>query len=196
MDINEILKGWGIKVPKDKWFAEYFCENEIERKKTFVIDKFPFVTGPKEIDKYNQFEIIYQQVFHKKADKKDFLKIELKYREVMNKLWLYNKTFLEVSLPEKLYAKYDQIVDEEYKKYLPLLKDKNLGNELIEITQKGELEFWLQLAVRDSAYVSFYLQEYEIIIVPYNCFLVYFHDMKFFPIIEKIAASEGLFIRE
>ncbi len=168
LDINAILYNWGINVPKNQWFAEYLCENE--KKKTVVIDRFPFLTDSKSIDKYNQFEIIYQQVFYKKANKKDFLKIELKYREFINKLWLYNKTFLEVGFPEKSYAEFNQVVDDEYKKFLPLVENNKLGGELIEITNKSELEFWLQLAMRDLAYVSFYLQDYEIIIVPYGCF--------------------------
>lgn len=163
---------------------------------TYYIDRFPLTSD--NFDKFDQLNILYQEVINGKAEKNIFLDIELKYRNVMNKLWLYNDMFVTFSGFSKEYAPLSKIVDKEYQKYLDIFENKNCKEKVFEITDKCELEFWVQLALRDATDAIFYLKNYQAIIVPnYDCvFNVYLDTNKYYPVIKDIATSEGLFLRQ
>lgn len=194
MDIIEILNDWDISIPSEGWFMEYLCNNKKEN--IYYIDKFPLKVESKNTYKFDQMDIFYQEVFLGEASKDDFLNIELKYRNIMNKLWLYNKTFVEFSISEKCFAKPDEIIDKKYIEYLPLLNKSSYIEGLSEIIQKNELEFWVQIGIRNIGNTIFYLQNYQTIIVPsWSYFIVYMNDTKFYRYIKDIVFSEGLFLR-
>lgn len=194
MDIIQILNDWGILIPNEEWFMEYLCNNKKEN--IYYIDKFPLKVGNQNADKFDQMDIFYQEVFLGEASKDDFLNIELKYRNIMNKLWIYNNTFIEFIISEKCFAKPSEIIDNKYIKYLPLLNNTSYIEGLSEITQKDEMEFWVQLGIRDIGNMIFYLKNYQAIIMPSGSyFIVYLNDAKFYTYIKDIVFSEGLFFR-
>lgn len=196
MNIIQVLNSWDIEVPGEDWFFEYLCDNRKEN--IFYIDRFPMTVGVNNAYKYDQMDIFYQEVFLGEASKNDFTSIETKYVNAIDKLWVYNKTFVEFSIPTRLcYGKPIEVIDEIYRKYLPSIENVERKDKLLEIKQKSELEFWTQLGTRDIADVIFYLEDYKAIIYPsWSCFIVYLHDMKNREIIKDIVASEGLFLRK
>ena len=170
---------------------------ESKEKNIFYIDKLPIPVGEDGDAKIDQIDIDYQQVIDGKALKDDFIKVESKYRNVINKLWIYNKTFVEFVLPGLYFEKPDIVIDNNYKEYLSEL-DGHTTKEgrLFEVNKKKKLEFWLQLGMRDAISVAFYLEDYKAIIVPsWSCFIMYLHDIKYYQIIKDIVISEGLFLR-
>lgn len=198
MDIYEVLNDWGINMPNAEHLPyeciAYLCNNNSEN--IYYIDKFPLPVEEENYEKLDQMDICYQQIVQGEVSKDDFLQIETKYRNTMNKLWLYNKTFTEFVLPDLYFEKPSVVIDKEYKNFLSLLDDNNKKSQLFEVKQKEELEFWVQIGVRDVVGTAFYLENYKSIIVPsWSCFTIYLHDTKFYQIIEDIVTSEGLFLR-
>ena len=196
MDINisKLFSGDSIDTSNREEFLKYLYDNKNDS--IYHIDRFP--TLVENIEKFDQINIFYQEVLENKVTKKDFLDIELKYRNFMNKLWLYNKVFVNFSASSESYAPLSKIVDKEYAKYLDIFKSKISKEKTFEITEKNELEFWVQIAFRDVADVTFYLKDYQAIIMPnYDCiFDIYLENQEFYKIIKDIVNSEGLFLRK
>jgi len=194
MDIIKLLGSWNINIPNNMGYLEYLCDNQ--SKNIYYIDKFPIKVSSENAYKFDQMDIFYQEVILCKALKRNFIKIETKYTNVMNKLWLYNKIFVQFMLPDKYFRKPETVINKEYKKFLPLLKDNSKYGKMVEIEQKKILEFWTQLSTRDVIGTVFYLEDYKAIIVPsWSYFIMYLHDIKYYQIIKDIVISEGLFLR-
>jgi len=198
MNIYKILKNWCLFIPELEC-SPYDCISYLrdnEKKSLYYIDKLPLSVGIENAYKLDDVDILYEQVIRGKASKHDFVQTEIKYINTISKLWIYNKTFVEFVLPDLYIEKPNFIVDNKYKKYLTILDDSRKTSNLLEIKKKDELEFWLQLGIRDAISVAFYLEDYKAIIVPsWSCFIMYLHDIKYYQIIKDIVISEGLFLR-
>ena len=173
---------------------EYLSSNKSVS--TYYIDRFPLASS--NFDKFDQMNVFYQEVLEGKIKSDTFLDIEMKYQNVMNKLWLYNDVFVTFSGFSKKYALLSKIMDKEYQKYLDMFKNKNFSGKAFEITGKYELEFWVQLAFRDATDAIFYLKNYQAIIVPnYDCvFNIYLGTNNYYSVVKDIVVSEGLFLRK
>ena len=198
MNVYEIFNNWGINMPNIEHLADACMTYLYEKKEKnlYYIDKLPFTVGRENANKLYQMELLYEQVIQGNISKNDFLKLEKKYKDVINKLWLYNKTFIEFVIPDVYVEKPDAAVEKKYKPFLSLLDDIEKQGKLFEVNQKEELEFWVQLGIRGATCVAFYLEDYKAIIVPsWSCFIMYLHDIKYYQIIKDIVISEGLFLR-
>ena len=194
INIEQIFGNDKAEFADKEEFLKYLYNNKSDN--IYHIDRFPMLI--KNTDKFDQMNMLYQEVLGSKNAKKVFLDIEVKYRNFMNKLWIYNDVLVDFLKPSGLYAPLSKIVEKKYKKYLNILENKNHNGKMFKFTEKNELEFWVQVAMRDAIDVTFYLKNYQIIIIPNYDFIfdIYLNDKEHYQIIRDIAISEGLFLRK
>jgi len=185
-----ILKKWNIDAPEDCGSGmRYLSDNNPD--KVFALDELPLTVSGENNDKYAQFELIFQVAKRNKQLLKKFVLKEDKYINVFTKLWLYNKFYASAYLCDYLRG------DSKYRKYYKDLQLRVGESGLLEVTDKIELDYLVRINTREIANVSFYCEEYELIIVSSfgEYFLVYFNDLSHFDKVKSIAESEGLFLR-
>ena len=187
------LKSWGIHVPDEYDSAlEYLMQNYPDN--MFYIDSCPYTVSSNE--KYGQFEVFYQQVLQGKLSKKSFLELEIKYLNVIIELWLYNKINVEFNSDWLWIRNKRRIVDKKYRKQLKDLIHKVKTTNIIEVTDRLELELIVQLGIRDVVSTTFYIENYEILIDPsWSCFIVYFKNIDLKEVVKDIVMTEGLYLR-
>lgn len=194
VNIEQLFNHEPVELPDKEDFLKYLYDNKNDS--IYHIDRFPMLI--ENAKKFDQINVFYQEVLENEIEKRGFLDIELKYRNFMNKLWLYNDVFVNFSKPSGFYAPLPKIVDKEYQEYLSIFENKNYESNMFEISNKREMEFWVQIAIRDVADVTFYLKNYQAIIMPsYDLvFDIYLNNNEYHQIIKNIVASEGLFLRK
>jgi hypothetical protein len=189
--LMNILKNFGINIPEDAYFLEYLKDNK--PKNFFYIDQCPFKVG----EKHSQIDMFYQEVLDGEVSKRSFLELELKYRNIMTKLWLYNDLFVESNIKDIRITNKHKKIDKQYVKYLQPLIHKFERSDNICVDEKIELELLVQLGIRDIAYTAFYFSDYKLIIVPsWSCFIAYFNDLSKINIVKEIISTEGLYLRD
>lgn len=194
MTIKSLLHQWNVSIPEDIYLFDYFLENK--RSNCFFIDKLPLTVSKENGNKFDQIDIFYQEVLEGKADKADFLQIEIKYRNVMTKLWLYSELYVELDVETVNKSIINDVVEPKYQKILTSLFEKSQELKTIEILEKDELEFWVQIGIRDVAFPIFHFMDYQLLLTPsWSCYVAYLHEPSKFQIIKDIAMSEGLFVR-
>ena len=188
--ISNILNKWGINITEDVYFAEFLKDHYPHN--FFYIDQCPFKVGKK----HAQIDVFYQLVLDRQISKSEFLNIEMKYRNVITKLWLYNNVYVESNLKDLQLRNKRKKIDKPFVKQLPLLTNHFDHNEFIEVTEKSDLELLIQLGIRDIAYVMFYFADYDLIIIPsWSCFIIYFNNCDKIDVVNKIITTEGLYLR-
>jgi len=194
MNIKNILKNWDLSVPDNMGISEYLLENK--KSNCFFIDKFPFAVSRENGNKFDQVDIYFQEVLEGKAVKDDFLQIESKYRNVMIKLWLYNKLYVELDMETVNKNIVNNVIEPQYQNLFASISDNIQEIKIIEILEKEQVEFWVQMGIRDVAFPIFYFEDYQLLLAPsWSCYIAYLHDQTKLNIIKNIAMSEGLFIR-
>ena len=194
MQIKSILNDWGVIVPDDAYIAELLLESR--PKQCYYMDALPLTVDRKNAEKFYQVEMFFQRVLEGEVLKEDFLLLEMKYRKVMIKLWLYNELIIEYTFPEREIKNIPQIIDKPYLKRFKELHSQYVDTSSIIIKEKMDLELFIQSAMRDVLCTTYFLKEYELIIIPsWSCFVVYFNDINKFQTVKDIAFSEGLFLR-
>lgn len=196
MNVTESLKAWGLNIPDNIWYPEYLLNNK--KSNFFYIDKLPLLVPETSSQKFDQQDIFFQKVMEGKIPKKIFLSLEIKYRNILTKLWLYNKVFVESNLFGELNIDVNlKKIDKRYLQTAKELQKKFSESCFWEITQKHDLELLIQLGARDIADTAFYFSEYEIVIIPsWSCFMIYMNNLSQYQIVKDIVTSEGLFLRE
>ncbi|HVI42229.1 MAG TPA: hypothetical protein VM577_16370 [Anaerovoracaceae bacterium] len=144
MNIKGILKTWGINITDDNiGIAEYLYESR--KQNCFYIDKLPLTVAKDNANKFDQVDIFYQEVLDGKANKEDFLLTEMRYRNVLTKLWLYNGLFVEICFQPMTQKKANRILDSKYKKYYKMFYTTQTDTSMIEVIEKEKLAFIVQL---------------------------------------------------
>lgn len=64
------------------------------RDNCFFIDKLPLAVKREAAYKFDQIDLLYQDVLVETESQKEFERIEKKYVGVVAKCWLYNKTYI------------------------------------------------------------------------------------------------------
>ena len=191
VDILNTLGEWGINTPEETWYPEYLKESFPD--KIFFLDKFPLPV--KDVDKYDQVDIFYQEVLDGDISQKTFGVYETKYQNTMIKLWMYNNVFVEI-YNDSFHEKVEKKVDRRYTEVFNSLKKRFGESNGNIINLREELEVIVQLGVRDITDTAYCFTDYKLIIVPmFSCFMIYFRDLFNFNIVKDIATSEGLFLR-
>lgn len=185
-----ILEKWGINIPENEDYIEYLRDANPDR--FFYIDQCPLKVG----EKHAQVDIFFQEVLDGTISKEQFLYLELKYRNILTKLWLYNKLFVVSNICKIKTSKKNQIIDKQFKKLYPKLFTKFAKSDFVNVESKDELELLVQLGTRDAIFTAFYFEEYELLIIPsWSCLITYFNDLDKLEIVEKIVNTEGLYLR-
>lgn len=194
MTIKNLLKQWQITIPEDTYLFEYLLVNK--KSNCFFIDKLPLAISKENSNKFDQIDVFFQEVLDGKVVKDDFLKIETKYRNVMTKLWLYNKLYVEFDMETVNKEKVNDVVEPQYQNLFASITDNIQEIKIIEILEKEQVEFWVQMGIRDVAFPVFYFKDYQLLLAPsWSCYVAYLHDQTKLDIIKNIVMSEGLFIR-
>lgn len=79
--ILSILGKWGINIPEDKDYVEFL--RNYNQNNFFYIDQCPFAAG----DKHSQVDMFFQEVLDGTLSKHKFMSLELKYRNIVTKIW-------------------------------------------------------------------------------------------------------------
>lgn len=195
ISVNGILQQWKIDVPEGVYLFEHLLDQR--QSDCSFIDRLPFAVSRENSRKFDQIDISFQDVFEGSAAKDDFLQIEKKYRGFMIKLWLYSRLYVELDTETLMKGNINDLIDPPYQRYLTSVSNSNPKTKFVEILEKEELEFWVQLAVRDAAFPVFYFEGYSLLLTPsWSCFIAYLHDPSAHQVVKDIAASEGLFLRQ
>ena len=190
-DLLSVLEKWGINVPEE---ADYYVEflRDSHPSKFYYIDQCPFSVG----EKHSEVDMFFQEVLEGSLPKEKFMALELKYRNILTKIWLYNNVYVESNICDKRIKNKSKKIDKEYRHLYSKLVDKFSKDNFVKITDKSELELLVQLGNRDVNYTAYYFQEYELLIIPsWSCFIAYFNDISKLNIVEKIVNTEGLYLR-
>ena len=189
-NILTILEKWGIKVPQENYYIEYLSDCYPD--KIMYIDQCPFSVG----DKHSQVDIFFQEVLDGTLEKGKFMHLEVKYRNILTKLWLYNNVFAESNIANVNIKNRLKVIDKQYLNLYPKLFSKFTKSSFVNIVDKVDLELLIQLGARDIINAAFYFEEYELLIIPsWSCLIVYFNNLNKVNIVEKIINIEGLYLR-
>lgn len=196
MNIHTILKNWNIEITDEKSYIEELCD----KNKAYFIDRFPYPI--KNCDKANQLLFSYKDVLEGKYSKSEFLNTEKKYRNIFNKFWAYNKTFVEYTpnhCPSQI-CEFISSLDPEYKKFSCVLEDKNYIDNMVEIKNREELEFWVQIVLRNDIDVTFYFEDYDLLVfsppvIDVQGFNISLNNKKHLDFVKNIISSEGIYLR-
>lgn len=195
MTISDVINRYHITLPSHKYILEYFMETSDF--KTYNMDFLPQAFPKKNIYKFEQIEVFFQEVLEKKIDKKYFLKYEEKFINILLKLWLFSDTFIQV---DSIYVKHNHIykhLDPVCRKLFSKRKNNIEMSSFQEITQKNELILYTNLGTRNIGNVIYYLSDLDILIFSnWFCFSVVFLDEKNYSFVKKIVESEGLFLND
>lgn len=194
MTINSLLQQWQITIPEDTYLFEHLLANK--KSNCFFIDKLPLTVSKENSNKFDQIDVFFQEVLDGKVAKDDFLQIETKYRNVMIKLWLYNKLYVELDMETVNKNIVNNVIEPQYQNLFASISDNIQEIKIIEILEKEQVEFWVQMGIRDVAFPIFYFEDYQLLLAPsWSCYIAYLHDQTKLNNIKNIAMSEGLFIR-
>ena len=195
MTLQKILNEYNIEIPKDKYILEYFVENE--KFNVFNMDFLPKITPRKNIWKFSQIEVFYQETLSKPKLREEYIRLEWKYINVLIKLWVYSDVFV---ISDSIYANSKMLkkcIERKYKKYIrSILKDVDTQS-MVEATEKEIMEFYSMLGVRNLANVVYYFKDlHALIFTNWSCFSIVFLKEEHFDFVKKVVESEGLFLRE
>ena len=197
MDIYDILNSWNIRINND----ENYMNCLLNTSKTFFTDRFPYPIN--NCDKANQLLFSYMDVVENKCPRSDFLNVEMRYRNIFNKLWAYNKTFAEY-IPSQSHSSHSDIsklLDPEYKKFMYLLENSNNADTMVEINNKYELEFLVQVVLRNDVDITFYFEDYEVLVFPppaidVQGFTLYLNNKTYLTSVKNMFLSENIYFLE
>jgi hypothetical protein len=185
-----VLEKWGINISKNEDYIEHLRNSNPYN--FFYIDRCPLKVG----EKHNQIDIFFQEVLEDTISKEKFLNLELKYRSILIKLWLYNKLFVESNIYKTKIRKKHNVIDKQFRKLYTKLFNKFAKNDFVNVENKDELELLVQLSTKDAIYAAFYFEEYELLVIPsWSCLITYFNDLSKLELVEKIVNTEGLYLR-
>lgn len=189
---EEALKRWGRTIPKETYSFEYLLKNRGDH--CFYIDRLPLTVKRENAYKFDQIDLLYQEVIAGKTPKKEFEQIEKKYTGFATKCWLYNKTFASYDVNGIDFKKCKKALT--LSNYSRLVKRiSNTGYD--EIVDKKDLDLWIQMGVRDLSNAVIVFDEFRLMITAcWSCYIAYMDDMENYSLVKDIAVSEGLFLRK
>ncbi|ADL51064.1 hypothetical protein [Clostridium cellulovorans] len=194
MKLEQVFKQWGYEVSDEFRDFDYLCSREPE--KCFYIDRFPQLIN--DFNKYQQEEMFYEQVKNNKISEKRFYAEELKFINILKKLWLYNSVIGETNFCEIE----DKIIKEALNygsdNNMNLFKDKLMRGKEQSFTleENNLLEIIAKLGVRECVYSTLIFLDYKIVINVYSmCFQVYIDDLSKLSLIREVICTEGLYLR-
>lgn len=191
--INNILASWNLDFKSDEYIFDYLIKKC--KQKCFYIDKFPLSIPDYYRYKYDQVNVFYQEIVDKNKDKEQFANIENRYKYVIHKLWMYNDIYIEYDPSCLISAKARDYIDLEYNEYLTLLENK-MDCQEHKIINIKELDFWIQVGIRNVAFPIMYFNKWEFILSPcWSCYIGYLNNSLYYKKIDDIVVSEGLFVR-
>ncbi|SHE89337.1 hypothetical protein [Caloramator proteoclasticus] len=161
----------------------------------YYIDRFPLIV--KSFEKYEQVELYYKKVINDNALIESFRIEELKFVNVIKKLWLYSDLIVQSNLLEESYGTINSIL-EGSSEYITNLKKnmENSGDDAITIENVNHLDLLVKLAVREIVFSKLLFVDLKILIIAYGlCFQVYIHDLNKLQFLNKIISTEGLYLR-
>ncbi|MHB8124956.1 MAG: hypothetical protein ACYDEJ_04810 [Desulfitobacteriaceae bacterium] len=191
MGIDNIFSEWGIHIPVDQDKFEYLFLSEPE--KCFYIDRFPLLIN--DFKKFEQQEISYDKVVSHETPLDIFKAEEIKYMNIIKKLWLYNQIIVETD--------FLQVDDKTLKNLLENENDiTSLRNTLqqtqdnIVLENSNYLDLLIRLGTKEKVYSTLVLLDFKMVVSLYGtCFPVYFKDISKVQLIKEIACTEGLYLR-
>lgn len=192
MELNKILLEWGIDNQNVDDFFEYLTSTY--PKHCYYIDRFPMQI--KSFGKYEQVELYFKKVINNEASKEFFKMEELKFVNVLKKLWLYNQVLMQTNLLE---LSNDEInMFNENKSVIINLKKniKNSKNDTITIEKVSHLDLLIKLSIREILYSKILFLDQKIFVIAYGlCFQVYLNDLSSLDILKTVVSTEGLYLR-
>jgi len=193
MCINSIFLEWGIDIQNDIDFFEYLTSTYPQH--CYYIDRFPMLI--KSFEKYEQEEVYFKKVINQEESNKLFFMEELKFINVMKKLWLYNQVFVHSNLLELSDDEIIAVLNENNSNIITLKKFmKNSNNDTIILEKVRHLELLIKLSVRESLYSKILFLDKKILIIAHGmCFQVYMHDLSSLEFLKTVVNTEGLYLR-
>lgn len=192
MELNKILLEWGIDNQNVDDFFEYLTSTY--PKHCYYIDHFPMQI--KSFEKYEQVELYFKKVINNEASKEFFKMEELKFVNVLKKLWLYNQVLMQTNLLE---LSNDEInmFNENKSAIINLKKNiKNSKNDTIIIEKVSHLDLLIKLSIRESLYSKILFLDQKILVIAYGlCFQVFLNDLSSLNILKTVVSTEGLYLR-
>jgi len=191
MEINNIFNEWGIHIPVDQDRFEYLFLSEPEN--CFYIDRFPLLIN--DFGKFEQQEISYDKVVSHETPLDIFKAEEIKYVNIIKKLWLYNQIIVETN--------FLQVDDKTLKNYLENENDIIGLRNILQQTQdnivlenSNNLDLLVRLGTKEKVYSILVLLDFKMVVSLHStCFLVYLKDISKVQLIKEIACTEGLYLR-
>lgn len=160
----------------------------------YYIDRFPLIV--KSFEKYQQVELYYKKAINDNTLIESFRIEELKFVNVIKKLWLYSDLIVQSNLLEESYGTINSIL-EGSSEYIANLKNmENSEDDAITIENVNHLDLIVKLAIREIVFSKLLFVDLKILIIAYGlCFQVYIHDLNKLQFLNKIISTEGLYLR-
>ena len=180
---NSILQRWGLNITLDGYVPELLLDKFPGN--CFYIDSLPILVGVENVKKFEQTEKIM------------FKSMQLKMRNIITKLWLYNDVYLnsELLLKEETIMCNNKI-NKELQGKIAKLFINNGKSDIWEINQQSQINLILELGYKDVIDVALYFEQYQVLIVAsWSCFFTYIGDLSKLDILGKIVNIEGLYLR-
>jgi len=195
MNISEILHAYGIDIPEDCYYLEHMLSEE--RGRICYLDRVPKAVPAAGYDKFDQFDILYREAMQSAAEREKFAAVEIRFLNVFEKLWLYSDVFIGVddfiAAPDAL----DDYIDPQHAGYKAELEECISTKQLYKVEEIDRLHFFVCMGLRGAAFVNLYFREFDLLVTStWSCFSFCFLKADKFAETEKIAASEGLFLRK
>lgn len=195
MRLEDIIKNMGFCISEVELLPDFLLHKYNQR--CVFVDKFPLCVSAEFGTKFDELDVFYQETKKSRRKYKQYLYIEQKYTNFFLKLWLYSTVYVNTNfvIPHASNVRFSDVIAK--KRLISNLKLKNTHHEMLEINKSDSMKSLIKLSIRDIANVIFYFKQYGILAFPtFSCFLLYLHDESQLEILEKIALSEGLFIRK
>lgn len=193
MQITDIIRSWGANINNDDNIFE--CLTSIAPQKCFYIDRFPLLI--EHFEKYAQEELYYKKTINNKNLIDLFKKEELKFINIMKKIWLYNTALIQTNLIESLNDINNGPLngnDLSFRNIEKIIKNSMDNAMIIEGT--NQLDLLVKLSVREILYSELVFLEQKILVIAYGmCFQLYVEDLSIIHLLSKIISTEGLYLR-
>lgn len=193
MEISKILIEWGINIQTDNDMFD--CLTSTYPQNCYYIDRFPLLV--KSFHKYEQEELYYKKVLDKEVSKELFIIEELKFVNVLKKLWLYNQVYAQTDLAEIPNDKICNMLNENIDIIKGLKKnaESSKDNPMI-LDNVNHLELLAKLSIKEGVYSKIFFLDQKFIVIAYGmCFQLYLHDLSSLQLLKTITSTEGLYLR-
>lgn len=162
----------------------------------YNLDLFPFLISNAE--KYNQVEVFFQKYLDGNLSKKEFLRNENKYHQLVKTLWLYNDVYTFVGSTKEYVREFRHIrgmrkLLRQIDKYIPPRNEES--NFLYLVSSCNDLLALSTIATREVCTVFFFFMDYKIIIMLQGCNgIVYFTDEKCKDMLKDVIKANQLYL--